>query len=213
MIDTMRYLYKLPTLFLTFFLGGCYTAHYSYYKGSTYVEDQHNFHVDSAYLALHGKEVVENQIKMGNADSWIVDSTVYFSIYLYKEGSMLPIIPLLYSLEYEKKDAPYSIRVFVGNNKSFQTLDSIHYTFYDRTKSRVAYGRYTFNADISRTLEVHQSFKTPYIIEMKGDKGIRILGDLKFFLTDRQGKSVKKAYNGIEFKYQKGKYFSSYINS
>lgn len=193
-------------------LSSCSTVYYSYWNCTTYDPSNHTFKIDSAYLAKYGKKATDQLIRIKAADHWIVDSMVYFSLYLEKEQSTMPIIPIFYRIEYQKKSSFYKLKIYIGNNKIYKSLDSVSYTIYDSLGTVCYTSRYNYNRIITESRK-HELFETPYTINIKLKETDIIYGDMDLFFTDYNNKPVMQTIRRIKFKYDKGRYFTSDINS
>lgn len=193
-------------------LSGCSTIYYSHWDCTTYDPSRHSFKIDSANLKKYGKEEVERSIRLGWADGWIVDSIIYFKFYIEREKSTMPIIPIFYRVDYQKKNAKCNFQVSVGNNKIYRSLDSVSYTIYDSLKTVYHKGGYNYNLNISKSRR-HELFKTPYTINVQLKETDTVYGDIELFFTDYKNKRIINKIRKIKFKYEGGRYFTSDINS
>jgi hypothetical protein len=192
--------------------SNCSTIYYSEWRCTTYDPSCHTFEIDSAYLDKYGMKAAEQCIKNRMADDWIVDSLIYFSFYLEKEKSTMPIIPIFYKVDYHKKNALYNFQLTIGNNKIYKLLDSVSYVLYDSLETVNYKGGYNFNQDITK-LWSHEFLKTSYTIDIQLKETDIIYGDIELFFTDYCNKHVMHEIRKIKFKHKEGKYTTSDINS
>jgi hypothetical protein len=161
---------------------------------------------------MNGMKSAEQRIRIQTADDWIVDSIVYFYFNIEKEQTTIPIIPIFYRVDFQKSRALYNFKVLIGNNKIYKTLDSVSYTIYDSLETVHYKGGYNYNRSITGSGS-HELFETPYKINVKLKETDIVYGDIDLFFTDYNNKPVIKTIRKIKFKYDKGRYFTSDINS
>jgi hypothetical protein len=196
--------------FIILNLSSCTAIYYSNWRSSTYDPSQHTFHIDSASRAKYGKEIVEQRIRLG-IDEWIVDSIPYFYFNMEKKSKTIPIIPIFYRINFQKKNALYRLDASI-NNKIYQSFDSASYTIYDSLKIVYHKGSYKCNRDIT-TSKRSELLITPYTINIRLEKTDVVYGDIDLFFTDYNNRPVMHTIRRIRFKYEKGRYWTADINS
>jgi CTP-dependent riboflavin kinase len=103
--------------------------------------------------------------------------------------------------------------VGVGNNKIYQSFDSINYTIYDSLETIYYKGGYNFNVDKFIEYKPYNRIQTPYIIDIKLNRTDTVYGDFELFCTDITKKPVMIKIKKIKLKYDKRRQTLFMINS
>jgi len=192
-----------------FVLSGCFTTYYKSWDASTYKPSKHTFDIDSVYIENYGTERAMDIVHSGGCRKWIKDSLIDFYFSLKQKESFFPVIPLFYTIYYQKERAKYSLEMHLINNKKYTSLDSICYSFYDSPITTSTKGDYKFQENSKKSYR----YKTPYEIDLNISADDKVYGDTQMFFIDYNGKIMERFLKGVEFHFDKGKVFSSYINS
>jgi hypothetical protein len=151
-------------------------------------------------------EAAEQRIKFKIANNWIVDSIPYFYFKIEKKYITIPIIPIFYWIEFQRRNALYKFRMEINNNKIYQSLDSVSYTIYDSFETVYYKGGYKYNINLTERVYA-PNFDTPNTINIKLNKTDIVYGDIELFFTDFNNKPVKQAIRKIKFEYDKRRFF------
>lgn len=198
-------------LFLfTILLSSCTLECYQSWSGSTYKPVEHKFHIDSVYLAKYGLTSANQRINIGTADSWIVDSIPFFHFSIEKKHSNIPIIPIFFVIDHQRKKAKSNLEVIVHNNKNlFQSLDSIYYCITDSSTSVRKAGKFIFGKDFFlNKYQYTPTYQSSYLIEESFQKNDVIIGDFELFCTDTNSKMINFSVKKLKFKnFTRSNYF------
>jgi hypothetical protein len=193
--------------FVLLSLNGCYET--SFYSNWTARTDEPL--IDTIEFVIKNKksEIVASIYK-GRSDS-IPD----FDFHLEQNYISIPIIPFFYWVEFQRSNAPYKLQVRIGNNKIYQSLDSINYTLYDSLNTKHYDGSLKYDSELTVSPDYSsylQSF-SPYTIDIKLSKKDIIYGDFDLFFTDINNNPIVQRIKKIKFNYEKNRQTMIIINS
>lgn len=190
-------------------LSSCSTSFYTFWSCSTYDPSQHTLGIDSLYVEWYKKEYVE-KYNLKSAPPIppgayiVVDSIPYFYFNLEQKYSWIPIIPIFYTIEFQRSNALYQLEVRVNNNKIYQSFDSIRYTLYDSLGTKCYKGSYVYDWKFVESPDHPKSSKSnSYSIDFKLCENDILYGDMELFFTDFNNKFVVQSIKRIKFNYKK----------
>jgi len=188
-------------IILPFLLYDCVWERYCSWDGSSYKRNEHKIKIDSAYLAKYGNEMAE---KIMPFDSWIIDSIPYFYYSIEKKHSSIPIIPLFFTLECQRKKTKYAIELSLTNDKNqIISVDSVFYNIYDSLFMAKKSGTLIFEKNLFKkkwaTSPLTYISSNSIDVRLKKEKTFE--SELKAYYTDINHQAKILSAKNIKLKY------------
>jgi len=140
-------------------------------------------------------------------DLWIIDSIPYIYFSLEKKHSYFPLIPLLLTLEFQRKMAKCSIDFSIWNDKKLiLTVDSVYYQISDSLGVNRQYDTLIFGKDFFNRAYIYHplSFSSLYSINLKIHKKESVFVELKIYYTNtnHQSKIISSKKTRMSYYYR-----------